>query len=81
MATKFLDELNGMEVKTVYNQVAVQMVVLSLFIRTDLLFSPAIEKIVIDMLETRLDLPPPLVHDLTWFIGRKICQLNVIEKA
>ena len=68
-----LKDLNSLKVKTSHNEIAVQMVLLSLYITPELLDSPKIMKVIIEMLNERTDLSGGIQRDLNWFVGRKIC--------
>ena len=80
LACSFLEELNGVEGKTEELEIAIQMTILAIFIRPELIEQHDVANVIINMLQKKQNLNKHLLHDLNQFIGRYICQLISTEK-
>ena len=68
-----LNQLRGMKATTM-NQVTIQALILTLYLRKDLINSSQMMELIFDFLNTRKDLPESLKKDLLWLIGKEICE-------
>ena len=59
---------------TSLNQVTIQALVLTLYLRKDLINSSQMMELIFDFFMSRKDLPETLKKDLLWLIGKEICE-------
>ena len=58
---------------TTMNQVTIQALILTLYLRKDLINSSQMMELIFEFFTTRKDLPESLKKDLLWLIGKEIC--------
>lgn len=62
------------------NYKSLQLLLLWFIITPEILDSPKVATLIIELIKTRKDVPAPLLRDLNWFIGRQIVQLMDVEE-